>query len=97
MPYLGPEGVGGYRRKCAEVAEKGYEGFVFTSAGQGFMGPPRWANRLGSKLSPGLEDRLTLMALSNQTALLRPPTKEGAEIPSARGGAGQNDPQKTDS
>jgi len=44
MPYLGPEGVGGYRRKCAEVPEKGYEGFVFTSAGQGFMGPPRWAN-----------------------------------------------------
>ena len=35
LPYLGPEGVGGYRRKCAEVAEKGYEGFVFTSAGQG--------------------------------------------------------------
>ena len=34
------------------------------------------------------------MALSNQTALLRPPTKEGAEIPSARGGAGQNDPPK---
>jgi hypothetical protein len=24
LPYLGPEGVGGYRRKCAEVAEKGY-------------------------------------------------------------------------
>jgi cyclohexanone monooxygenase len=35
LPYLGPEGVGGYRRKCAEVAENGYEGFVFTSAGQG--------------------------------------------------------------
>ncbi|MEY9416038.1 hypothetical protein ABIF69_002480 [Bradyrhizobium japonicum] len=34
MPYLGPEGVGGYRRKCAEVAEKGYEGFVFGSTGQ---------------------------------------------------------------
>jgi cyclohexanone monooxygenase len=34
MPYLGPEGVGGYRRKCAEVAEKGYEGFVFKSTGQ---------------------------------------------------------------
>jgi cyclohexanone monooxygenase len=34
LPYLGPEGVGGYRRKCAEVAEKGYEGFVFTSQGQ---------------------------------------------------------------
>ena len=35
LPYLGPEGVGGYRRKCAEVAEKGYEGFVLTSQGQG--------------------------------------------------------------
>ena len=22
LPYLGPEGVGGYRRKCAEIAEK---------------------------------------------------------------------------
>jgi cyclohexanone monooxygenase len=35
LPYLGPEGVGGYRRKCAEVAEKGYEGFAFASQGQG--------------------------------------------------------------
>ena len=35
LPYLGPEGVGGYRRKCAEVAENGYEGFVFSSQGQG--------------------------------------------------------------
>jgi len=35
LPYLGPEGVGGYRRKCAEIAENGYEGFVFTSAGRG--------------------------------------------------------------
>ena len=35
LPYLGPEGVGGYRRKCAEVAENGYEGFVFASEGQG--------------------------------------------------------------
>ena len=26
--YLGPEGVGGYRKKCDEVAAKGYEGFV---------------------------------------------------------------------
>ena len=34
LPYLGPEGVGGYSRKCAEVAENGYEGFVFTSQGQ---------------------------------------------------------------
>jgi hypothetical protein len=35
LPYLGPEGVGGYRRKCAEVAENGYEGFAFASHGQG--------------------------------------------------------------
>jgi hypothetical protein len=35
LPYLGPEGVGGYRRKCAEIAEKGSEGFVFTSQDQG--------------------------------------------------------------
>ena len=35
LPYLGPEGVGGYRRKCAEIAENGYEGFVFASQGQG--------------------------------------------------------------
>jgi len=34
LPYLGPEGVGGYRRKCSEVAEKGYEGFMFTSRSQ---------------------------------------------------------------
>jgi cyclohexanone monooxygenase len=27
MPYLG--GVGRYRRKCEEVANAGYEGFVF--------------------------------------------------------------------
>src|SRR5713101_3418015 len=27
LPYLGPEGVGGYRRKCDEVAAKNYEGF----------------------------------------------------------------------
>jgi cyclohexanone monooxygenase len=30
LPYLGPEGVGGYRRKCDEVAAKGYEGFELT-------------------------------------------------------------------
>ena len=35
LPYLCPEGLGGYRRKCAEVAESGYEGFVFASQGQG--------------------------------------------------------------
>jgi len=28
LPYLGPEGVGGYRKKCAEVAAKNYEGFA---------------------------------------------------------------------
>jgi cation diffusion facilitator CzcD-associated flavoprotein CzcO len=28
LPYLGPEGVGGYRKKCNEVAAKGYEGFA---------------------------------------------------------------------
>jgi cyclohexanone monooxygenase len=28
LPYLGPEGVGGYRRKCAAVAAKSYEGFA---------------------------------------------------------------------
>jgi hypothetical protein len=28
LPYLGPEGVGGYRKKCDEVAAKGYEGFI---------------------------------------------------------------------
>jgi cyclohexanone monooxygenase len=27
LPYLGPEGIGGYRKKCDEVAAKGYEGF----------------------------------------------------------------------
>jgi cation diffusion facilitator CzcD-associated flavoprotein CzcO len=27
LPYLGPEGVAGYRKKCDEVAAKGYEGF----------------------------------------------------------------------
>jgi cyclohexanone monooxygenase len=27
LPYLGPEGVGGYRKKCDEVAAKNYEGF----------------------------------------------------------------------
>ena len=30
LPYLGPEGVGGYRKKCDEVAAKGYEGIVFS-------------------------------------------------------------------
>ncbi len=28
LPYLGPEGIGGYRKKCAEVAAKNYEGFA---------------------------------------------------------------------
>ena len=27
LPYLDPEGVGGYRRRCEEIAAKGYEGF----------------------------------------------------------------------
>lgn len=27
LPYLAPEGVGGYRRTCDEVAAKGCEGF----------------------------------------------------------------------
>ena len=35
MVRLCPEGVGGYRRKFAEVAESGYEGFAFASRGQG--------------------------------------------------------------
>ena len=30
LPYLGPEGVGGYRRKCDEIAARGYEGFALT-------------------------------------------------------------------
>jgi cation diffusion facilitator CzcD-associated flavoprotein CzcO len=30
LPYLGPEGVGGYRKKCDEVAAKGYEGFALS-------------------------------------------------------------------
>ncbi len=28
LPYLGPEGVGGYTKKCAEIAAKNYEGFA---------------------------------------------------------------------
>ncbi len=31
LPYLGPEGVGGYRRKCDEIAAKGYEGFKLSA------------------------------------------------------------------
>ncbi len=38
LPYLGPEGVGGYRKKCDEVAAKGYEGFAI---GVALPGPPR--------------------------------------------------------
>jgi cyclohexanone monooxygenase len=30
LPYLNPEGVGGYRKRCAEVAANGYEGFALT-------------------------------------------------------------------
>ena len=28
LPYLGPEGIGGYRKRSAEIAAKGYEGFI---------------------------------------------------------------------
>ena len=28
LPYLGPEGIGGYRKRCAEIAAKCYEGFM---------------------------------------------------------------------
>ena len=31
LPYLGLEGVGGYRKKCDEVAAKGYEGFTLAA------------------------------------------------------------------
>jgi cation diffusion facilitator CzcD-associated flavoprotein CzcO len=27
LPYLGPEGMGGYRKKCEEIAARNYEGF----------------------------------------------------------------------
>jgi cyclohexanone monooxygenase len=27
LPYLDPEGIGGYRKRCEEIAAKGYEGF----------------------------------------------------------------------
>ncbi|MGE3782310.1 MAG: cyclohexanone monooxygenase, partial [Alphaproteobacteria bacterium] len=27
LPYLNPEGVGGYRKRCDEIAANGYEGF----------------------------------------------------------------------
>ena len=30
LPYLDPEGVGGYTKRCAEVAAKGYEGFTLS-------------------------------------------------------------------
>jgi cyclohexanone monooxygenase len=30
LPYLGPEGVGGYRRKSEEIAAKNYEGFALS-------------------------------------------------------------------
>jgi cation diffusion facilitator CzcD-associated flavoprotein CzcO len=30
LPYLDPEGVGGYRKKCDEVAASGYSGFELT-------------------------------------------------------------------
>ena len=28
LPYLDPAGVGGYRKRCDEIAAKGYEGFA---------------------------------------------------------------------
>jgi cyclohexanone monooxygenase len=28
LPYLDPEGIGGYRKRCEEIAAKGYEGFA---------------------------------------------------------------------
>jgi cyclohexanone monooxygenase len=28
LPYLGPQGVGGYRKKCDDVEARGYEGFI---------------------------------------------------------------------
>jgi len=28
LSYLDPEGVGGYRKRCDEIAAKGYEGFT---------------------------------------------------------------------
>ncbi len=30
LPYLDPEGVGGYRKRCDEIAAKGYEGFALS-------------------------------------------------------------------
>jgi cyclohexanone monooxygenase len=30
LAYIGPEGVGGYRRKCDEIAAEGYAGFAFS-------------------------------------------------------------------
>jgi cation diffusion facilitator CzcD-associated flavoprotein CzcO len=35
LPYLCPQGVGGYRKKCVEIAERGYEGFVFDGVSRG--------------------------------------------------------------
>ena len=31
LPYLDPDGVGGYRKRCDDVAAKGYEGFLLGS------------------------------------------------------------------
>ena len=30
LPYLDPEGVGGYRKRCDEIAARGYEGFALS-------------------------------------------------------------------
>jgi len=34
LPYLDPGGVGGYRKRCDEVAANGYEGFALTGVDQ---------------------------------------------------------------
>jgi len=36
MPYVG--GLGNYRKKCNEVANKGYEGFILESGSSGTNG-----------------------------------------------------------
>jgi cyclohexanone monooxygenase len=30
LPYFDPEGVGGYRKRCDEIAQSGYTGFAIT-------------------------------------------------------------------
>jgi cation diffusion facilitator CzcD-associated flavoprotein CzcO len=31
LPYLDPEGIGGYRKRCDDIAASGYEGFAFAA------------------------------------------------------------------